>query len=195
MLRLFTRKWSALQTQMIISSFPKGRFSGGHHSGSDSDHDHHDHHHTTTSGSESDGLILNKRKTVIPEKYSIDKVLESINTPIIPKQTPQIDQNQYTLNVFKTETEYIDFLAHNFQKQASKKYPDYKTHLSEFQHKIVNFELLNPYQKEVQMLNAYGEWKLQKLRDETFSNFEGETDLQKAENRVKFYESTIKFNK
>ena len=158
-----------------LSSLQKFYFSGGHHSGSDSDHDHHHHTTTTTDVSESEDHLSLQRNRIFRskvEKFSVDSLLDSLRSPI-SQQDKRVSPE--SLKMFKTDSEYINFLATNFEKHALKRYPDYKTHLSEFKDRIIGYDKFNAYQKEVMTLEHYLIWKLEKLRDESVNAFDSKT--------------------
>ena len=120
----------------------------------------------------------------------MDSILESLKEPLIKKEA-KVDIS--TLNMFNSEKEYIEFLSSNFQKHAIKKYPEYKTHLNEFKHRILNYDKLNDYQREVMTLEAYMIWKLEKLREETVTAFEAKdkNPLDQIKNRFLLISSFI----
>lgn len=180
----------------LLLNLPKCNFSGGHHSGSDTEQDH---HHSTTSASdlsETEEIFNFQRNQIFkakPEKFSVDNLLDSIKTPLNSRQQ---GVPQSSLNLFKTNEEYINFLATNFEKHALKRYPEYKTHLNEFKDRIVNFDKLNPYQKEVVTLEFYMLWKLEKLREETVTPFQSnqQDPLDQLRNRFQLISSKTNYN-
>jgi hypothetical protein len=183
-------KSSLDSTFRIFTSFKN--FSG-HHSGSDSEHD--DHHHHSTSNSENSetedhlSLLRSRAFSKVPKKFSVDEILNKVNTPI----TKKIEEHQSTA-IFKTEVEYIDFLTVEFEKKALLKYPEYKDDVDSFKHRIIDYEKLNPYQKEVQTLNLYLLNKLDKERIELTKAFQGAnegTPLEQAKKRLNLFQSKL----
>lgn len=150
-----------------IWSAQKFYFSGGHSSGSD-----HDHHHTSTTSTDAsepeDHVNIRRSKLFKKEEFSVDNLLDSLKTPLS-------ENKQYvplsSLQNFNDQNEYVNFLATNFEKHALRRFPEYKTHLSEFKHRIHNYDNLNSYQREVLTLEMYHNWRLEKLRQETVDAF------------------------
>lgn len=189
------KKISLLTSSNQLTNFPKFNFSGGHHSGSDSEHDHHNHHSTTSASdlSETEEILNFQRNQIFrakAEKFSVDSLLDGIKAPL--RRTEQGVEIS-SLNLFKTNEEYINFLASNFEKHALKRYPEYKTHLNEFKDRIVNYDKLNAYQKEVVTLEFYMLWKLEKLRDATVTSFQSESQnpLDQLRNRFQLISSIL----
>ena len=168
-------------------------FSGGHHSHSDSDHDDHHHEHHTTSSSEASetedhlNLLRKRAFSKVPKKFSVDEILEKAKSPI----TKAEEKINY-VSMFQNEDQYINFLANEFEKKALLKYPDYKNEIESFKHRIINFDRLNAYQKEVQTLNLYLLNKLDKDREDLTKAFQGNlegTPLEQAKSRLNLMKS------
>jgi len=168
-------------------------FSGGHHSHSDSDHDDHHHEHHTTSSSEASetedhlNLLRKRAFSKVPKKFSVDEILEKAKAPI----TKAEEKINY-VSMFQNEDQYINFLANEFEKKAILKYPDYKKEIESFKHRIINFDRLNAYQKEVQTLNLYLLNKLDKDREDLTKAFQGNlegTPLEQAKSRLNLMKS------
>ena len=67
------------------------------------------------------------------------------------------------------------------------KYPGYKAELETFKDRILDYDRLNAYQKEVQTLNIYLLSKLDKEREELTKAFQGSqegTPLEQAKSRL-----------
>ena len=184
-------KISLLSSSNQLTYLSKYNFSGGHHSGSDSEHEHHQSTTSASDLSESEDILNFQRNQIFrakAEKFSVDSLLDGIKTPL---RRAEQGVEASSLNLFKTNEEYINFLASNFEKHALKRYPEYKTHLNEFKDRIVNYDKLNAYQKEVVTLEFYMLWKLEKLREESVTAFQSDSQnpLDQLRNRFKLISS------
>ena len=182
------------KTSIQLNPLQKFRFSGGHHS-SDSDHDHSHSEHSDAEHTDSKDLFNNEwtkfenenRNRIYSKKNDEFNVEEMINRARTPLKTSQKGMNP--VDLFKTENEYIGFLAQTFEKKTLEKYPDYKQNLEKFVHKIPDYEDMNAYQKEVYTLDAYLHWKLETTEDDIREayDFKG-TSLEQARQRFAFFE-------
>jgi len=160
-------------------------FSSGHHS--DSDGDDHGHHHSTSSSETSEtedhlSLLRKRAFSKLPKKFSVEEILASSTKPLTKaEEKVEVDR------LFNNEKEYVNFLAKEFEKKANLKYPGYKAELETFKDRILDYDRLNAYQKEVQTLNIYLLSKLDKEREELTKAFQGSqegTPLEQAKSRL-----------
>ena len=123
------------------------------------------------------------------ETFSVDNLLDKIKQPLIQIKTKP---DASVIQLYKSEDDYINFLAKSFERKALEKYPDYKTDLEQFRHLIPDYENLNAYQREAYTLDTYLHWKLEleelKIRDAY--NFSG-TPLERAKQRVGFFDKLV----
>ena len=179
-------------------SLSKFSFSaGGHgtgHSGSGSDNEHHEEHHDSHDSHHEGPLIIDNYSQEVrsrifknSEIFSVDKLLTQLNEPL-NQTTPKLDASA-TL-VHKSQEEYINFLAQSFERKALEKYPEYKTHLSQFKHLIPNYESLNAYAREAYTLDTYLHWKLEveELQTREAYNFSG-SPADRASQRLSFFQN------
>lgn len=182
------------KTSVQLSNLQKYRFSGGHHSDSEHEHshsEHSDHEHTEVKDPNHNEWVKfdNEQRSRIfsrkNESFDVEEMLSKAKTPLTSstKGMPEVQ-------IFETENEYINFLAETFERKTLEKYPDYKTNLNQFIHRIPDYEEMNAYQKEVYTLDAYLHWKLETSEDEIRSayDFKG-TSLEQARARFAFFES------
>lgn len=200
MFKIINKNWKLLGSSVVnpidcFKVFTQVKyFSGGHNSHSDSDSDHH-HNHTSTGTSSSEtsetedhlSLLRSRAFSKVPKKVPIDNVLEQAKIPI----TRQKEKFE-SVPMFQNEGEYINFLAKEFRLKALVKYPGYDSNVEEFKHKILDYDRLNPYQREVQTLNIFLLHKLDKEREELTKAFQGTltgSSLQQARSRLNLMES------
>ena len=173
---------------------------GTGHSGSETEgehehEDHEDHHHSGehkdipfaldgNPASEIRSRIFNRTET-----FSVDSLLAKIKEPLIQIKTKP---DASVIQLYKSEDEYINFLAKSFERKALEKYPDYKTDLEQFKHLIPDYENLNAYQREAYTLDTYLHWKLEleELKIQETYNFSG-TPLERAKQRVGFFDKLV----
>ena len=191
LLRKLARKSNIINQQ-------KFNFSAGGHgqSGSGSEHEHEDHsdHHEEHHHEEHSSLNLHNYNEEIrsrifrkSEGFSVDKLLNQLSEPLV-QTTLKPDRSQ--IEVFKSNEEYINFLAQSFERKALEKYPEYKSSLSQYRHLIPNYDSLNAYAKEVYSLDTYLHWKLEieELQIREGYNFSG-SSLERATQRVSFFKN------
>jgi hypothetical protein len=189
-----------------LASIQKFNFSGdghGHgHSGSESDHEHghheehhehHDHHEGKDIPIVSDAHFHEEARSRIfnhQEKFSVDNLLGQLKEPLVQFKTKP---DASVIEVYKSQDEYINFLAQSFERKALEKYPEYKTHLEQFKHLIPNYDSLNAYQREAYTLDTYLHWKLEleELQIRESYNFSG-TPLERARQRLNFFQNLTK---
>jgi hypothetical protein len=174
---------------------------GGHgdgHSGSGSEHDHDDHsehheehHHDGYSSLNLENYNQEIRSRIFrkSEGFSVDKLLYQLNEPL-QQITVKPDASQ--IEVYKSNEEYINFLAESFERKALEKYPEYKSSLNQYKHLIPNYDSLNNYAKEVYSLDTYLHWKLEvdELQIREAYNFSG-SSFERANQRVNFFKNII----
>jgi hypothetical protein len=174
----FTKRLFKLESGKIVSQMKK-LFSSGSHtshegSGSESDHDHdhsHDHHHKVNFYE--DKKITepwNTFRHVRADKFDVLGLIEKLRQPSVPEDPKTklvIEKSDKSLA--DLDREYTEFLAESFRNVVSKKYPDYKKDLESYKHKIENFDKLNPYEKEVQILDAYMNYNMEQDRKKSFN--------------------------
>lgn len=212
MLRLWNKKFnhnflnnSSIGTKLrtkVLNEIQCFKFSGGgHHSGSGSDHsehsDHDDHGHDHYDGFHVIPPEIDfkgeERKRIFGTKvetFSVDKMLESVNKAIHKTASPE----EEAISMFKSQTEYVDFLAKNFEKIALQKYPEYKKKFEEYKDYVPSeYTSLNSYQKEVHALDTYMWWKLEKQQQDIRKNYSFNKDSSLEEIRAKknFFNSKI----
>jgi hypothetical protein len=191
LLRKLARKSNIINQQ-------KFNFSAGGHgqSGSGSEHEHEDHsdHHEEHHHEEHSSLNLHNYNEEIrsrifrkSEGFSVDKLLNQLSEPLV-QTTSKPDPSH--IEVFKSNEEYINFLAQSFERKALEKYPEYKSSLSQYRHLIPNYDSLNAYAKEVYSLDTYLHWKLEieELQIREGYNFSG-SSLERAIQRVSFFKN------
>jgi hypothetical protein len=175
-------------------------FSGGHHSGSDhSDHSHHSDHSDHGHGNDTvfpvnppledyEAQVRARTFGIKAEIFSVDKLLDSIKKPIIKADKP----DHSNLSLFKTNKEYIDFLADTFKSKALEKYPNYRNDLS-LSKNVPNFENLNKYQQEVYLLQAFLVNEMEKQKEEVrkLYSFESNNSLEDTKKRNEFFHSNL----
>jgi hypothetical protein len=195
-----------------MNSLQKFSFSGdshGHgsgHSGSESDHEHGHHEHEEHHGEHehghhgehkdiplvSDAHFHEEARSRIfnrQESFSVESLLGKLKEPLVQVQAkPDASVTQ----VYKSEDEYVNFLAASFERKALEKYPDYKKHLEQFKHLIPNYESLNAYQREAYTLDTYLHWKLEleELQIRETYNFSG-TPVERARQRIGFFQNLV----
>merc|ERR1711957_602306 len=182
------------KTSISFTTLQKFKFSGGGHSDSDHDHSHSEHSDSevkdpnfnewTKFENEERNRIFSRKN----DEFSVEEMLNKANTPL---RTMQKGNNP--VDLFKTEQEYIVFLAENFERKTLEKYPDYKENLDKFVQNIPDYEEMNAYQKEVYTLDAYLHWKLETTEDDIRAayDFKG-TSLEQAKQRFAFFEEMTK---
>ena len=170
----FTKRLFKLESGKIVSQMNKLFSSGFYksHEGSSSksgnDHDHH--HKVKFYKHKKITEQLNTFRHVRADKFDILASIEKLKQPSVPEDPKTklvIEKNDKSLA--DLDREHTEFLAESFRNEVSKKYPDYKKDLESYKHKIVNFDKPNPYEKEVQILNAYMNYDMEHDRKKSFN--------------------------
>lgn len=159
--------------QNIVKGFGEkshGHESSGSDSGSDHghhdshSHDHHDHHgvkHKFLSDRQEPWNILKHTKG---EQFDVLNLVEKLREPIT-KKSELFTSNNQSKDLCQIEKEYVEFLTKSFTEQCLKQYPEYKS--KDLSHLIPGFEKMNSYEKEVSLLDAYMNQKVNHLKEES----------------------------
>mgnify|MGYP000314133715 CR=1 FL=1 len=192
----FTKKLFKLESNKIVMQMKK-LFSSSSHtshegSGSESDHDHsHDHHHKVNFFEDKKITeAWNTFRHVKSDKFDVLGLIEKLREPAKPEDPKsKLVVEKSDKSLADIDREYSEFLAESFRNVVSKKYPDYKKDLESFKHNIPNFDKLNPYEKEVQILDAYMNYTVDEDRRRSFniqenSNSKNQNDYESLLHRI-----------
>lgn len=162
-------------------------------SGSESDADHHhDHHHTEKRNFYEDRKMKEPLKTldnIKEDQFDPLKILNKLREPIKSTKKSENHKQNHVKSINDIEKDYVNFLASAFESATLKKYPDYKTNIHEFKHLIPEYDSLNPYEREVKVLDTYMHWSIGKIRDntDTSSIYKSGEGYEKSKAKAEFF--------
>lgn len=150
-------------------------------SGSETDDIHHSHnndHHLQKKSFYEDYRMKEPRNifdNLKEDKFEVIELIEKLREPIKVKKHSynKLMKNEGDIqSTAEIDQRYSEFLAKCFEEITKKKYPEYKDNIEEYKDSILNYDNLNPYEKEVKTLRAYMNWKIMNKQNSKNSEIE-----------------------